>query len=68
MHAMLPVDITSVAIYWILDSTVYVSSDVMCGCRTRVLVQSERSEAEVNPPLFPDVFLHQTVEEEDEKS
>lgn len=40
----------------------------MCGCRTRIFFKSETSEAEVNPPLFPDIFLHQTVEEEDEKS
>lgn len=40
----------------------------MSGCHTGVLVKAETSKAEVNPPLFPDVFLHQTVEEEDEKS
>lgn len=33
-----------------------------------MLFKSETSKAEVDPPLFPDIFLHQTVEEEDEKS
>lgn len=44
------------------------SHHTSCGRRTRILFKSETSKAEVNPPLFPDIFLHQTVEEEDEKS
>lgn len=44
------------------------SPNRVCIFFTSVLVQSEAAEAEMNPPLFPDVLLHQTVKEEDEKS
>lgn len=36
--------------------------------RTRILVQTEASAAEVDPPLLPHALLHQAVEYKDEKS
>lgn len=51
-------------IWWIF----LYSPNRVCIFFTSVLVQSEAAEAEMNPPLFPDVLLHQTVKEEDEKS
>lgn len=33
-----------------------------------MLLKAETSKAEMDPPLFSDILLHQTVEEEDEQS